>query len=354
VPAPERPLIVTHELRALETMGVVWSPDRSGNWLFHCHIAFHVIPDAQLDPPPASHNHSGDARHHMAGLILGITVHDRSVVAPPAAPTQHLRVLVQEGRPRGRAAPRAVGFVLQRGPTPPRADSVEVPGSVLILTRGTPTSITVVNRLQEPTAVHWHGIELQSYWDGVAGWSGDHRRVAPLITPQDSFTAQLTLPRAGTFMYHTHLNDVEQLTSGLYGAIVVLEPGQRWDPVTDHVVVLGWDGDADPVRLVFDGDSAPPPLQLAAGRTHRLRLINIGAGGLVTVTLRQDTTLAVWRPLAKDGADLPPALQTPGPARHAITVGETFDVAFTPPGAGVYELRGTLAGSRASRRVVVQ
>ena len=33
-------------------------------------------------------------------------------------------------------------------------------------------SIMVVNHLTEPTAVHWHGIELESYFDGVAGFSG--------------------------------------------------------------------------------------------------------------------------------------------------------------------------------------
>jgi hypothetical protein len=38
------------------------------------------------------------------------------------------------------------------------------------LIRGEPVSITVVNRLGEPTAVHWHGIELESYFDGVAGF----------------------------------------------------------------------------------------------------------------------------------------------------------------------------------------
>jgi len=38
--------------------------------------------------------------------------------------------------------------------------------------------------------------------------------------------------------------DIEQLTSGMYGAIVVLEKGQKYDPSTDHAFVLGWDGDS--------------------------------------------------------------------------------------------------------------
>lgn len=55
-------------------------------------------------------------------------------------------------------------------------------------------------------------------------------------------TAALTLSRAGTFIYHTYLNDEEQLTSGLYGAILVLEPGDTFDSSRDHAVLVGWDG----------------------------------------------------------------------------------------------------------------
>lgn len=353
VPDGQRPLVVTHELRGRQTMDVAWNASRPGNWLFHCHLAFHVIPEARLDPTPQHYSHSVDAAEHMAGLILGVNVTSRGGAEPAATATRHLRLLVQEGPRRSRAL-RSLGFVLQRDSHEPRADSIEIPGSPLVLTRGQPTTITVVNKLKEPTAVHWHGIELESFSDGVPGWSGDATRQAPLIAPRDSFTANLTLHRAGTFMYHTHLNDVEQLTSGLYGPIIVLEPGQQWSRDTDHVVVLSWDGDYRPAPIVFEGDSAPPPLRLAAGRTHRLRLISIGAAAVVNLTLRRDTTLMEWRPLAKDGADLPVALQKPGPARQPLTVGETYDVAFTPPGPGDYELRATFPAGRVSRRVIVQ
>jgi FtsP/CotA-like multicopper oxidase with cupredoxin domain len=353
VPTGERPLIVTHEMRAFQTMDMVWLASRAGNWLFHCHVAFHVVPEARLEPRHDRHDElSPHAGEHMAGLVLGISIHDPAPGAQRPAASRALRLLVHEGRPRGRA-PRAMAFVLQRDASPPRSDSLEIPGSTLVLTRDQPTTITVVNRLREATSVHWHGIELESYWDGVAGWSGAAERRAPVVAPGDSFIARLTLPRAGTFMYHTHLNDIEQLTSGLYGAIVVLEPGQRWDPATDHVMVIGWDGNFDPPQFRLDGDSAPPPLALAAGRTHRLRIVNIGAAGVVTVTLWQDTTLAAWRAVAKDGADLPPALQTERPARQPITVGETYDFAFTAPAPGTYVLRATGPVGRPVVRPVV-
>ena len=83
-------------------------------------------------------------------------------------------------------------------------------GPPIILKRNEPVAITVVNRTPEPTAVHWHGIELDSYFDGVAGFSGDPRRLSPVIAPSDSFEARFTPPRSGTFIYHTHVDEPRQ------------------------------------------------------------------------------------------------------------------------------------------------
>jgi manganese oxidase len=97
--------------------------------------------------------------------------------------------------------------------------------------------ITVVNRLPEPTAVHWHGIELESYYDGVPGFSGLGRRTTPLIAPGDSFEVRFTPPRAGTFIYHTHADEERQQLAGLAGALVVREPGTTPDPARDIPVL---------------------------------------------------------------------------------------------------------------------
>jgi FtsP/CotA-like multicopper oxidase with cupredoxin domain len=170
--------------------------------------------------------------------------------------------------------------------------------------------------------------------------------VAPEIQPGDSFTARLTLRRAGTFIYHTHLDDFEQLTSGLYGAIVVLEPGRRFDPATDHVYVVGWDGPGDPADYVVNGDTVGPPLELAAGATHRFRFVNIGMAGRVSfsLTAAADSGPAVWQPLAKDGADLPPDQAHPAPATRMLAVGETADAAFLPTTPGAYRLTASSPG----------
>lgn len=340
----DRRMVVTEPMLPFTTMAMSFVPDRPGDWLFHCHFLFHVVPEAaRVDlVPPGNHDRmSNDPRLHMAGLVVGIVVRPSPGWRKPlrVRPRQ-MHLFVDEGKPRG-CAKRALGYVLQRGATPPAPDSVEIPGSVLVLTRGQPTDIVVVNRLHETAAIHWHGIELESRSDGVAGWSGmDSTHTAPSIQPGDSFVAHLTLPRAGTFIYHTHMNDLEQLTSGLYGAIVVLPPGQRFDPERDHVFVGGWDGaDRKTPQRVVNGDSLPEPLVLRAGVAHRMRFITIGAARPFPYSLLHGSTPVMWRALAKDGADLPPSQRTVRPAAmQFVDAGETYDFEWRPE-PGEYELR---------------
>jgi FtsP/CotA-like multicopper oxidase with cupredoxin domain len=210
-----------------------------------------------------------------------------------------------------------------------------------VLTRGEPVSITVVNRLPEPTAVHWHGIELESYFDGVAGFGGVGRRISPAVAARDSFEARFTPPRAGTFIYHTHVDEERQQPAGLAGPLLVVEPGQRLDPATDLVVLITSPNDSasDNGGLLVNGRRTPAPLELRAGVPHRLRIINMAlrrAGP--RVEMRRDGAAVTWRPLAKDGHDLPAERQTERPARQIVSIGETYDMEVTPAAPGDLEL----------------
>lgn len=348
VSAAEQALAVTDSYRKWSTRDLVWAPDRAGNWLFHCHITFHVVPEARLDfsPADAHQTHSTDPMSHMAGLVLGLTVAPAKARAAPPTRIRRLDLFVDQGGPRGRA-PSTFAYILQQGPKAPAADSMLRVGSTLVLTRGERTDVTVHNRSTQAGGIHWHGLELESWSDGVVGWSNNGPAMAPPIVPGGRFTAHLLTPRAGTFMYHTHMNDVEQVTGGAVGAIVVLEPGQRFDPTRDHVFLAHWNGiDYDSTgvpNLLVNGDSlGAAPTPLARGVTHRIRIINIGPAGVLQFTMRRDTTLSSWRALAKDGADLPAAKRTVGPAQLRIDAGETYDFEFTPVEAGRYELSATL------------
>ncbi|NNG17866.1 MAG: multicopper oxidase domain-containing protein [Gemmatimonadales bacterium] len=339
---PARRLAVTEDIRRGQTATLSWQPPfHAGNWLFHCHLSFHVSGDLRLTPPvPDSDGSHGDAQH-MAGLVLGVHVVPREgqATALPARGTPRLLRLVAAPIPGRFGTVDGMGFALEddaRGNEPLQHS---VPGPMLLLTRDEPVDVRVVNQLSEPTSVHWHGLELDSYSDGVPDWSGSGAKIARAIAPGDSFTAELTLKRAGTYIYHSHLQDIRQLSRGLYGAIVILEPGQRFDPATDHVFALGWGGGDEEPHIAVNGDSTPPPLDLAGGTTHRLRFLNIAPAGGLPVSLSKDSLPVTWRPLAKDGADLPPSQSTSRPARLFIQVGETADFEFTPPSRGDYHLR---------------
>jgi FtsP/CotA-like multicopper oxidase with cupredoxin domain len=95
-----------------------------------------------------------------------------------------------------------------------------VPGPELRVRQGEPVRITVRNKLDEDTTVHWHGIRLPNAMDGVPGLTQKP------IRPGESFVYEFTPPDAGTFWYHPHADTLQQLGRGLVGALIVeeLEP----------------------------------------------------------------------------------------------------------------------------------
>jgi FtsP/CotA-like multicopper oxidase with cupredoxin domain len=211
-----------------------------------------------------------------------------------------------------------------------------------------PVEITIVNQLREPTAIHWHGIELDSYYDGVPVWGGVREQMTPRIEPGQSFVARFAPPRAGTFMYHTHWHNLLQLVGGLYGPLIVLRPGQTFDPETDKVVMIGLGGSHDSASpLLLNGSTQPEPLRLKAGLKYRFRLINITPNNpTLQVSLLAGSSPVRWRALAKDGADLPPAQALEQDARQVVFVGETFDFEFEPTTKGDLRLEVLRPGNR--------
>jgi FtsP/CotA-like multicopper oxidase with cupredoxin domain len=327
--SPDRRLVVTELMPSGSTMSATWSPDRPGNWVFHCHILFHIAGDLALSPPPRESHEGGMER--MSGLVTLLHVRPARHGLYPATvgEPRRLRLLVQSRAKVYRDDP-GFGFVLQQGDTPPAPDSIHIPGSPIVVTRGEPVHIVVVNHLTEPTAVHWHGIELTSYFDGVPGISGQPGHVLPSIEPGDSFVAEYTPPRAGTFIYHTHIDDVRQMESGLYGPLIVLPPGQVYDSTTDHPVVISLREYPDTFNVLLNGSAHPVPITLRGGVPNRLRIVIIPSAGSGDLVLVSDTTVLTWRALAKDGADLPPHQATVRPARQYVSVGETYDFEITP------------------------
>lgn len=354
-PAPGQ-MVVTQVMSPFSTMAMTWSPNRPGNWLFHCHFAVHLQPDSLSGQPDDPY------LRDMSGLVIGTLVAARpgvTVAGSPAA-TRHLRlVATADGalheRPHDLGKPSdlpTMAFVLEENGK--RISTGRDISPEIDLVRGQPVAITVVNHLQEPTSVHWHGIEVQdSYMDGVAGFSGSGNHLSPMIAPSDSFTARFTPTRAGTFMYHAHMDEMRQDAAGMEGPLIVRDPDAAPDS-DEHVIfykgVVG--NPRHPVEI--NGQADPDTLVLHAGRPARFRIMNLSTNNVVgqfwltarpdsAARIANDSMVVQWRIVAKDGFDWPASRRTLQPARRVVAVGETCDFVYTPEHAGTLrlEVRGS-------------
>jgi FtsP/CotA-like multicopper oxidase with cupredoxin domain len=341
-------LAVTELLAPHETMAITWNANREGNWLVHCHTLVHMLAGSFLRKIPEMNEQemndiNNHARDGMGGLIMGISVFSKKETALPGAiPGERQLTLIIREKKNWYDTLTGYSFVLREGNH--SSDTTgSIPGPPIILEKGKPVAIKIINQLHENTTIHWHGLEIESYFDGVAGWGNNGKKLAPMIMPGDSFVAHLVPHRAGTYMYHTHMHNL-QLMQGMYGALIVTEPNQKFNSTTNKIFVISQGGyDFDNRLLFINGKVKSGPMDLKAGTHYRFRIINITAlGPDLTASVTFNGVPVTWHSLAKDGADLQPSLQVNQPARsEPVTIGETKDFAFKPgkPGEYLFEVR---------------
>ena len=346
--APYR--VVTERSTTGRTFTMTWVPERAGNWLFHCHDNFHTLRNAAFDgtPLPAEeHVHvTNHATGMMGGLVMGISVRGRDVSRArlPGEERRALRLVAQPDA-GGTDSEPAYGYVLHEGDRVMPSGGSLLPSPMLLLKRGQPVTITVVNHLREPTAVHWHGIELESYFDGVADFAGVGSHIAHAIAPGDSFQARFTPPRSGTFMYHPHADEIRQQTAGMSGPLLVVDDPAAFDPAHDIVLLVTVPRlDADGSKVLVNGSLTPPPITMRVGERYRLRLVDVHTyRPSMIMRLLRDSALFSWRALAKDGMDIPPERATVRPAAQQMGNGETYDFEVLPTAPG--DLRFTVSAA---------
>jgi FtsP/CotA-like multicopper oxidase with cupredoxin domain len=331
--------VVTEMPRSGQSFGMRWVPDEPGNWLLHCHVAFHtsVFLSAHVVPDPRDPI-TIDPMHGMRGMVLAVSVKPGLSQArrpDSAAHARNIRLIAKAAPRRFKGVLDEMAFVRQDTDSVSAGDSVPIPSSLLVLKRNEPVRVTIVNRLRGMTAVHWHGIEVPAYSDGVPDWSGSGSRLAPGIAPGDSFVAAFTPPRSGTFIYHAHSNEEFQINLGLYGGLIVVD--SAYDPESDRLIILGSGGPAQRSARI-NGSLTPDTLRLKLGKKYRLRLIHIVPDWTTWIALLRGDTPERWTPLAKDGADLPRAARVMRQATLLAGPGETMDYEYVPKGLGVLRL----------------
>jgi FtsP/CotA-like multicopper oxidase with cupredoxin domain len=348
--ADQRRMAVTEVVNPFHTIELAWKADRPGNWIYHCHLAGHVSALVSLDAENGTldstmmGHHMSDRPHEMFGLVMGLSVAPNGTSTRATGPERTIRV-VQREKPNVYGSQPGMSFVVDGTPAASDPDALSIPGPTLVLERGKRVAVTVVNQSSDHAAVHWHGIELESYPDGVPGWSGADTNVFRSIAPHDSLTVRWTPPRAGSFMYHSHFRERQQMASGLYGPIIVLEPGQKFDPATDRILFFGTAGTMPNVLsgpfapFVMNGKTQPDAMTLEAGTRYRFRLFNLAGERPLQVSLDAGDVPAEWRAVAKDGYPLPPSQAVMKPATLVFDPGEIYDFEFTPSAPGELTLR---------------
>ena len=104
-----------------------------------------------------------------------------------------------------------------------------IPGPVLEFNEGDLAIINVTNKMDVETSVHWHGIILPNFFDGVPYLT------TPPIKPGTTFQYRIPINQSGTYWYHSHTMLQEQI--GVYGSIVI-QPNEKTLEYDKELVVV--------------------------------------------------------------------------------------------------------------------
>jgi FtsP/CotA-like multicopper oxidase with cupredoxin domain len=208
----------------------------------------------------------------------------------------------------------------------------QVPGPLIEANVGDIVEARLTNNLPQATTIHWHGVRVPAEMDGTEA-------VQSAVEPGGQFEYRFVVPDAGTFWYHSHTNETEQLERGLYGALIVRGPD---GPTFDREQVLLLDdlklgpegevaafGDEHEHHAGREGDvrlvngRQEPELEIAAGTIERWRIVN-------TANTRFARLSIGGRPfsiIGSDGGLLPAPVQR---TEVLITPGERVELAVGP------------------------
>ncbi|WP_437723565.1 multicopper oxidase family protein [Sorangium sp. So ce861] len=218
-----------------------------------------------------------------------------------------------------------------------------VHGPTIEAVEGDRVRIYVTNKLIAPTTIHWHGVFLPSGMDGVGGLS---QRV---IMPKETFKYEWTFRQHGTFMYHSHHDEMTQMALGLMGMLVVhpRRPSADYRVQRDFAMLLSeWSIPAGAKRpnpnemsdfnvLTINAKAFPgtAPLLCKRGDRVRLRFGNLSAMDHHPIHLHGH----FFKLVATDGGPVPVAGQWPE-TTVLVPVGSTRDVEFIADAPGDWSL----------------
>lgn len=238
------------------------------------------------------HEHQGHGHHHHGGAVHSPALNldeayrrDYTAVQPDAG-----RTVISLGLEAGEVDWAIVAGSRVKG----WGFNGQVPGPTIEGRVGDVLNVRLTNGLQEATTIHWHGLRVPASMDGTDN-------VQRPVEPGESMTYRFRLPDPGTFWYHSHINETEQMERGLYGALIVRgenEPELDGEQVLvlDDLkldrqgqiakfggMVQSHDGREGDVRLV--NGKREPTLTIAAGQIERWRIVNASSARYVRLSI---------------------------------------------------------------------
>jgi manganese oxidase len=198
--------------------------------------------------------------------------------------------------------------------------------------------IYVTKKLPENTSIHWHGVLVPSGMDGVAGLSQKN------IEPGETYKYEFKLRQHGTFMYHSHSDEMTQIALGMMGMFVI-HPRNPTGPKADRDFALmtsEWRIDVGTMRpnpiemtdfnvFTFNGRAFPGTAPLVAKYGDRVR---IRFGNLSPMEHHPIHIHGLhWKITETDGGQIPESAQWPE-TTVLVAVGQTRTVEFIADNPG--------------------
>lgn len=201
-----------------------------------------------------------------------------------------------------------------------------IPGPVLEFSEGDLAIINVTNKMEVETSVHWHGLILPNFYDGVPYLT------TPPIEPGATFQYRIPINQSGTYWYHSHTMLQEQ--KGVYGSIMIQPREKTLEYDKDLVVVLSDWTNEKPMNVLRNLKRGNEWYQVKKGTAVPLsRVVKEGAFG---------AQLKFWRD-RMEGADIAdiyyPAFLTNGKSLAAyqdFKPGEKVRLRFINASASTY------------------
>ncbi len=204
----------------------------------------------------------------------------------------------------------------------------QIPGPTLRFRAGDKIRIYYRNDLDEASSVHWHGLVVPNSMDGVAPLT------QPPVMPGETFVYEYTVPNTpGTFMYHAHMDDMEQVGMGLSGAFIV-DPKDGGDDKydQDHIVLLN----NIQGHYLINGKEFPniDPWLVKKNDLLRVRMINISPLEGHPMHFHGHFT----KEIAQDGTDVANSADARVENTVWVAPGQTIDVEvrMNAPGKGAW------------------